>query len=190
MWKNITIVVLLAIIAAGAIYLYSLQTRDIKKPPMDGEIVMEDSLFLRPEFRQFLDKYIEAMNQHGHYARIVMIYANGQYLSPSDDYQIEQSFVITNAMYRHSVLPRKPIGYFRYRSYLFLICSSIYSMLADRNGIMKKIEKDLKDLWPGEYSLYDPDTWDVKIKIRGKKVKVEYGPYVLPERSNSPFPIG
>lgn len=190
MWKNITIAVLLVIIAAGGIYLYSIQTRGIKKPPMDGEIVMEDSLFLRPEFRAFLDKYIERMTNSGRsrLARVAMICSYGMYLTPREDKEIEQSFIVTNSSYRSHVEARKPIGYFRYKNELFLICSPIYSMLGDRNSIMKNIEKDLQKLWSGYPIIYDPATWLVKVKMRDGKVKVEYELYDVSNDITTPTP--
>ncbi|MCU7500924.1 MAG: hypothetical protein HF300_17840 [Ignavibacteria bacterium] len=178
MWKNILIIVLLLIIASGGIYLYSIQTGDNKKPPVDGEIVMEDSLFLRPEFREVLDKYIEIMDHQGHLPRVAMIFPYGKYLTPEEGREIEQSFLITHSKYRSQVEPRRPIAYFRYKNNLFLICSSVYSILGDRNGIMKSIEKDLQKLQPEEPILYHPATWLVKVKIRDRKVKVEYEPYI------------
>lgn len=189
MWKNLTIVVLLLIIAAGGIYLYSIQTRDIKKPPVDGEIVMEDSLFLRPEFREVLDKYIEIMDHQGPLTRVAMIFPYGKYLTPEEDREIEQSFLITHSTYRSQVEPRRPIAYFRYKNDLFLICSSVYSILGDRNGIMKSIEKHLQKLQPEEPMLYDPATWLVKVKIRGRKVKVEYEPYIGTNDIITPPPL-
>lgn len=194
MWKNIVIIALLLIIASGVIYFYSIQPGGIKKPPMDGEIVMEDSLFLRPEFREFLDKYIETINHNAPYEpKVIMIFTNGRYLSPSEDWQMEQSFVITYSKYRSSVEFRRPIGYFRYKNYPFLICSSLYSMMGDRNGIMKNIENDLKKLWQGSPMIYDPATWEVNIKIRGKKVIVEYEPFDMdkePRLPKIPIPFG